>query len=209
MKKTILLSMFLWLSLLFTVSVTNAAIIGWNDFSGSENWIDYSDWLAMPNPVYYQGCTFTEQGSGAGGPGWRDSDWTQYFENASNEYPGLSLGYGMADNHGITEIKVEFTDYSDIKRIGLLASTSVATTYELQAYDISHNLLESVEGTMPGPSTPVWLGLETNTEISYMLLTEPGGDNYTIGIFDDLRFEVPEPATLLLFSLGAVMLRRR
>ena len=132
--------MFLWLSLLFTVSVANAAIIGWNDFSGSENWIDYSDWLAMPNPVYYQGCTFTEQGSGAGGPGWRDSDWTQYFENASNEYPGLSLGYGMADNHGITEIKVEFTDYSDIKRIGLLASTSVATTYELQAYDISHNL---------------------------------------------------------------------
>ncbi|MCK5378903.1 MAG: hypothetical protein KAJ78_05830 [Acidobacteria bacterium] len=176
-----------------------AQSIGWDDFSGTEYWIDFSGWnIDLPDPVYYEGCTFYEMGSGGEHDGWREFDWTYCFENGSGDFPGLSLGYGMADHREETAIKVEFTDYSGIRRVGILGSAGGVGTYKLEAFDVDLLPLGAVEATVPADCQPVWLGIETATAISYIMLTEPSGLNDWIGMFDDLRFEDPDS----IFSNG-------
>ncbi len=51
---------------------------------------------------------------------------------------------------------------------------------------------------MSADCQPVWLGIETATAISYIMLTETTGPDDWIGMFDDLRFEDPDS----LFSDG-------
>lgn len=170
-----------------------AQTIGWNDFSGSEYWIDFNGWnTELPDPVYYEGCTFYELGSDLSMDGWREFDWTTSFQNGSGDFPGLSLGYGMADHREQTVIRVEFTDFGGIRRVGILGSGSAVFTYRLEAFDAADQSLGFVEATLPAADYPVWLGLETDTEINYIMLTEPTGANDSIGIFDDLRFEDPD-----------------
>jgi len=52
----------------------------------------------------------------------------------------------------------------------------------------------------------VFLGLESNLEISYFTITEAGGGDGYISLIDDIRFEsiaaVPEPASLALLGIG-------
>ena len=196
----------------FLAGVAQAQSIGWNDFSGGENWEDFTNWPGgSTNPLFYNGVTYTEQGGGSGVPNWRPpTDWSALFAAGAGAYPGLSLGIAGADAHGISDIKIEFTDFPDIQRAGLLLSTGSQTVYLLSAYDADDTLLASVQGSMPAPSSPIWLGLETASTISYLRITEPNGDNGQIGLFDDLRFEVPEPGTLSMLALaGLVALGRR
>lgn len=170
-----------------------AQSVGWNDFSGGEFWIDFDGWHTdLPDPVYYEGCTFQESGIGGEHDGWREMDWTATFVNGSGDFPGLSLGYGMADQREETVIMVEFTDYTNIRRVGILASTGAVTTYKLEAFDVAGQPLGFVEATMAAVDYPVWLGIETDMPINSIMLTEPSGPNDWIGVFDDLRFEDPD-----------------
>jgi len=173
--------------------------VGWDGFSGGEHWIDFSGWnIDLPDPVYYEGCTFQEFGIGGEHDGWREFDWTANFVNGSGDFPGLSLGYGMADHRAETAIMVEFTDFANIRRVGILASAGAVTTYKLEAFDIAGLPLGSVEAAMAAVDYPVWLGIETDMPINSIMLTEPSGPNDYIGIFDDLRFEDPDS----IFSNG-------
>ena len=163
--------------------------IAWDGFSGSENWIDFGNFYAQPNPTYYEGCTFTEQGDGLGVSGWQFGDHSMFFETGQATYPGLSLGGSLIDGHGRTEIRIDFTDFTAIRRVGILAATSLASTWALEAYDAGNNLLYSRQETMPADSTPVWIGFQTDADISYVLIVEPSDNGY-YALFDDLRFEV-------------------
>lgn len=210
MKKTVAFTIVLG----FLAGVAQAQPIGWDDFSGNENWENFTDWPGgQTNPLVYNGVTYTEQGGGSGSPNWRPpTNWGSLFSAGSDLYPGLSLGIAAADAHGISDIKIEFTDFPGINRAGLLASTGTQTLYELSAYDADDTLLDSVQAPMPANSFPIWLGLETDSAIAYLRLTEPNGENGQIGIIDDLRFEVvPEPATLSMLALGGLgaLIRRR
>ena len=183
-----------------------AQSIGWNDFSGTEHWIDFSGWnIDLPDPVYYEGCTFYELGFGGEHDGWREFDWTANFVNGSGDFPGLSLGYGMADHRAETAIMVEFTDFANIRRVGILASAGAVTTYKLEAFDIAGLPLGSVEAAMAAVDYPVWLGIETDMPINSIMLTEPSGPNEYIGVFDDLRFEDPDSIFSNGFESGDTM----
>ena len=104
----------------------------------------------------------------------------------------------MADHRSETGIMVVFTDYANIRRVGILASAGAVTTYKLEAFDIAGLPLASVEATMAAVDYPVWLGIETDMPINSIMLTEPSGPNDFVGIFDDLRFEDPDS----MFSNG-------
>lgn len=201
----------------FCLNDVRAAQITLADFSGSETLIDFTPgfyWSEVP--VLYEGVTFSSAGHNAFGEmsiafQAEHEFWAEYFDNI----PGASLGIAMNDNAEITEMTMAFS--TPVNRVGLLLSTGMST-FELTALGDDLGALGSVTVTMPGAGEAVFAGVEFDQNISQIVITEPGNNNGSITLMDDLRFEatgqsVPDSAsTMLLLSsglLGLAAFRRK
>lgn len=191
-------------TLLLVATPVLGAQIGWDDFSGGENWIDFDPGFdRTAEPILYEGVWFSDEG--AFGLGLEaDDDWSGYFGNQ----PGASLGLALNDIETQSLLRAEFT--TTVHRVGLLMSAEYVATWTLEAYDSSDTLMDAVTETMSGNRQSVFLGLETSgAEIAYILVREAAVDQM-VGLFDDLRFEaIPEPASLLLLAAGGLAVLRR
>jgi hypothetical protein len=189
--------------LLGVLFLTTAAIPGWAGV------IDFSAPFPGGNPATYQGITFTNNGSGSGGPGLSTAtDWSAYFGNI----PGASLGNALNDSWGITNLTIDFG--GPVNGFSILLSTGVATSWTVTAYDAGNAVLGSTFVTMPGAQLAVLASLNFNG-INKVTIVEPS-ENHQITLFDDLTFNtagVPEPSTLGLAGLGLALaawkMRRR
>ena len=104
------------------------------------------------------------------------------------------IGYGTMNNEGSHSVDTSFASFGDY---WLTYSESI-----LSAWDHDGNRIEQT--TLIGAGTT----LDSHFSLSYandMVFINDGDD--LIGTWRG--YEVPEPATLLLFSLGGVMLRKR
>ncbi len=162
--------------------------IGMGGFSGSENVIDFNatdmTLLTHPTANIGSGITVTDSGGGTGFGGWRGNiDWSTFFDNI----PGASLGRALADSWGASDLMYDFTGASNPNRAGMLLSTGVATTWTVEVYGPSFNLLGTTNVTMPGDGDAVFVGYEASGGIGYMRLIDI--ENGYITIMDDVRFE--------------------
>lgn len=173
------------------VGLADADPIDLDDFSGSETVVDFDPGFQFSTnyPIIYDGVEFSESGGGTGGAGLNGSiNWGTYFDNI----PGGSAGIGMNDSWGDSVVRMVLPD--GMRRVGVLCSTTPVTSWTLNAYDASNNLLESVTGTMPNTSEAVFIGVERSEVIAYIELVETNGENGNISLFDDLRFEAGGPS---------------
>ena len=163
------LSQFIGGALLVMPFVSFATPIELSDFSGSETLINFSGGYSISgNVVTTSGATFTSNNGN-----FEINNWDCCFANI----PGASLGLALNDRAGDTDIL--FDVGTTVNRLGLLLSTSPVTTWTLSAFANDNSLIESVSASMPGFRDSVFLGLESNLEISYFTITEAGGgDGY-------------------------------
>ncbi len=162
--------------------------IGMGGFSGSETVIDFNatdmTLLAHPTANIGSGITVTDSGGGTGFGGWRGNiDWSSFFSNI----PGASLGRALADSWGASDLLYDFTGAGNPNRAGMLLSTGTATTWTVEVYGPSFNLLGTTNVTMPGASMAVFVGYEASGGIGYIRLIDV--ENGYITIMDDVRFE--------------------
>jgi hypothetical protein len=128
-----------------------------------------------------------------------------YFDNI----PGASLGNGLKDSGSSgagTDILFSFD--VPIKRFGILLSTGGATTWDIIALDGGSIELGRVRVSMPANDEAVFGGLQADSLISHIEIDEVGS-NGQIGLYDDIRYEVPEPATLTLALMAALLVSRQ
>ena len=184
----------------------NADFIGWDDFSGSETWIDFThvDMGSLGNPADIgYGVTVLNEGGGTGGDGWRpDYDWGSYFSNI----PGGSGGKALADSWGASNLTYFLPD--GVIRFGLLLSTGTQTTWDVTFYDANQGVIAAGQAAMPGGSQAVFIGYESfGTPIASVNITDV--ENSQITLMDDVRFEVPLPGAFALLGLAGLARRRR
>lgn len=162
--------------------------IGIGDFSGNETVINFNatdmTTLGHPTANIGSGITVTDSGGGTGFGGWRGNiDWSSYFSNI----PGASLGRALADSWGMSDLKYDLTGAGNPNRVGMLLSTGVQTTWTVEIYGPSNNLIDSGQVQMPGGAQAVFVGYEASGGIGYMRLMDV--ENGYITIMDDVRFE--------------------
>ncbi|MCC6906701.1 MAG: hypothetical protein IT430_02055 [Phycisphaerales bacterium] len=171
------------------VGVAGAAALGQpiniGDFSGNEQVITFTPGFGGQNaPFVYEGVEFSESGGGSGGAGFNGSiNWGSYFDNI----PGSSQGNGFNDQWGDSLIIMR--PPAGIRRFGCLLSTTPVTTWTMNLYDASNNLLGFVTRTMPAQSDAVFLGYETSADIARVEIDETNGENGNITLMDDVRLE--------------------
>jgi hypothetical protein len=129
----------------------------------------------------FNGVTYT---SLAGGEIWSDIDWS--LNGFYVDLPTASGGFALNDTVGHTDLQIDFS--TPVNRVGVLASTSLVTTFTMTAFNDSLLSIGSVTSTMPADSRAVFLGLQADVNIKRIVITEPI-DNGQISVFDDLRRE--------------------
>lgn len=107
---------------------------------------------------------------------------------------------GQPNNNWDGSIIFTFSKFVD--QVGMISVDSANTW--LSVYDVNNNLIETVFGS---GAVYDFIGIDTNgVAIKTAIIS---GDFYAV---DDLRFNAPEPATLLLLGgglLGTALVRRR
>ena len=156
--------------------------ISLSDFSGSEQVETFSpNFGRQTSPVVFNGITYT---SNVNGQLWSDIVWQNngYY----TDWPTASGGTALNDLVGLTVLQIDFS--TPVRRVGVFAATSPATTFIMTAYDDSLQAIGSVTATMPAPARAAFVGLQSTVNVRRIVITEPS-DNGQVSIFDDLRYE--------------------
>lgn len=200
-------------------STLNAAVLtSPSAFSGSETVITFNS-VTQTTPVDpfgpLNGVTF----DGAFNFGFRTLDGSSLF--------GASAGNALQQDGLLTSnFSIDFGSHV-VNRAGLLLAAGSNSgqpgqgVWQVSAFDAASNLLDTA--TVTSLNTPLgtgtFIGFEyANNQIKTITITKSPGENFTF--IDDVRFEeittdasVPEPASLLLWTCGAlglsVVQRRR
>jgi hypothetical protein len=162
--------------------------INLSDFSGGESLIDFNTTdmggLSSPTADIGMGVLVTNSGGGTGGPNWIGNvDWGSYFSNI----PGNSGGRALADGWGSSDLLFDMTGAGNPTRVGMLLSTGVQTTFDIEVYGPANNLIDSGSFTMPAASQAVFVGYEASGGVGYFRVMDV--ENGNISLLDDVRFE--------------------
>ena len=116
---------------------------------------------------------------------------------------------GIEDNgENVSDMRIDF-DTPQIA-IGMWFIDNDGTNIRLRVFDNIGTLLETAYIPMVSEGGTSFYGISHNVaSISYAIIDEQNGLEMHSTFIDDLYYEVPEPATLLLFGLGVVMVRKR
>jgi hypothetical protein len=156
--------------------------ISLSDFSGNEAIETFDpNFGRQDSPVAFHGVTYTAL---SGTQLWSDINWTNNGFYA--DLPTASGSFALNDTVGLTNLQIDFS--SPVQRVGILAATSLVTTFIMTAYDDNLVSIGAIAATMPRESRAVFLGLEATSNIRRVCITEPF-DNGQVSIFDDLRYE--------------------
>ena len=156
--------------------------ISLSDFSGNEAIETFNPNFGRQNsPVTFHGITYT---SLDGSQLWSDIKWST--NGFYVDFPTASGGFALNDSTDPSKLQIDFS--SSVQRVGILAATTIVTTFIMTAYDDNLVLLGSVSATMPRESRAVFLGLQSTSNIRRIFITEPF-ENGQISVFDDLRYE--------------------
>ena len=178
---------------LILTSRRSAAIpLAFDGFSGPTSIETFTpNFGRLPSPVVFNGITYSSPGTGL----WSDVDWTGLYVNI----PQASNGPALNDLVGQSQLQLDFS--TPVRRVGLLATGLVPTTFVLKAYDDDLQEIGTTSGTMADFSA-IFLGLEAPVNIRRIVLTEPY-DNGQITIVDDIRWEGPASNLQPIANAGA------
>jgi hypothetical protein len=184
-----------------------ATPIAYNGFSGNETLINFNGFTGS------QGISFTTAGATFTNTHGFDFIMQSGLSSFFSNYAGASGDPSLFDRQGATW-NTDFTAAfsTPVKRVGmLLASSYPNDPYQLEAYDASGGLIETVFGSTPStPQQAIFLGVEETVNIGHIHIYE-NTINDSGTLIDDVRFEnVPEPTALpLIAAAGLTALRRR
>jgi hypothetical protein len=162
-----------------------AGEIAVSDFTVAQTVVNMDAVVAPTGNFSFGGINFSNTSGGSGSPGWRNL--TEY-------------NLGFTDNSGNTNIVLELNNAYG--KVGL--NLYVNSTYTVSFFN-GNEMLGSLTKLVDGTAFAGW---QNAAGISRIEITEPGGDNFMVGGFNNIRMEanaanaVPEPGGLALLGLG-------
>lgn len=178
-----------------------AAVIGVNDFSGSESVMTFDDQFDPEYSKDFGDVTITMLDLT---DRFRvlPNDWGGYF----TDIPNSSGGHAVITEGFSPGFQIEFE--TTVYRIGLSLANTPSFSWVIAAYDAAGNALGGDVFTTESDSWSLFAGLEFTTPVARIDVIDSGLGNYST-VFDDVRFEVPEPASLTLLGIGALLVTGR
>jgi hypothetical protein len=204
-----------WIAAVGAALISQAALAGvidLNAFSGSENietldTVNLPNWIQEDTPIFANDLTMESSSGGfktvniGAGP--------LYFSNI----PDASYGNIIQTNSNTTNFNINFP--ANMKRVGLsiVHPTRDEVEYMIEAFadadqqvslGTATGITPSQGGTM---NRALFLGYESETPIASIRVTSVAS-NGNPTLLDDIRYEIPEPASIMLLILGLTIRRR-
>lgn len=204
-----------WIAAVGAAIISQAALAGviqLDAFSGSENietldTVNLPNWIQEDTPIFANDLML-ETGSGGFKTVNIGAD-SLYFHNI----PDSSFGNIIQTNSNTTNFNVTFP--GNMKRVGLslVQPTRDEVEYMIEAFADADQQISLGSGTGVTPAQggntnrALFLGFESETPIASIRVTSVAS-NGNPTLIDDIRYEIPEPASFILLILGLTIRRR-
>ncbi|XAM00605.1 PEP-CTERM sorting domain-containing protein [Phycisphaeraceae bacterium D3-23] len=190
------------------VVLSSSAVGAW---AASTNYGDLASWeAAVSAPVTLVDFDGFADGTEAGGMDLGPGGVVQNYQGLAsspridNDSPFGGGWLTNRNNLGFDEfvngIRIDFT--TPVFAVSLTDNPNEAN--RLRLYDAN----DQIVGEMTNTTAQTFLGIVTDTPVSYMTVVNLPPEDGRFAI-DDLRFAVPEPGSLALLGLGGLFLFRR